>query len=100
MSDLSKPTADDLNDLGFCLGQAFTWLSRCRHIGTKGMEAEDPDAVERMNLAIANGVARIYAHIDLIGHTAEFVLNLDDGPDGAREIPLFSQGFVPPETRQ
>ena len=94
MSELNRPTTAELEDLGFCLGQAFTWLARCRRIGVEGMRSEDPGAVERMELAIANGIARVYARMDLIGHHAEFSLALD----GLEEpIELFSQGFKPAE---
>lgn len=87
----------ELDDVGFCLGQAFQWISRCYQLGQGQLRADDPDASKRMHSALANGIATISARLDLNGHTAEFFLHLDHGPATENEILLFSQGFIPAE---
>ena len=97
MSEFTKPTPDDLKNLAFCLSQSITWLARCYRIGLPDVREQDPEAARRADLALANGVATVQVRVDMTRGTADFALNVDDGsPDGV-EIPLFRQGFMPPE---
>lgn len=94
-SNLSKPTTGDLADVAFCLSQALCWLAKCYALGDVDLRAEYPDEAARRDAAVENGVATVSAHIDMTARTVRFVLNVDDGPDGATEVTMFSQGFIP-----
>ena len=97
MPELNRPDIDNLQDVGFCLNQAFLWISRCWTLGAPEFRANDLEASRRMDLALQNQVATVAAHLNMTEQTAEFFLNLDDGPNGPLQILLFSQGFIPPE---
>jgi len=84
--------------VGFCLQQAFVWLSRCYELSDRDFRTLHREEAARRDAAIANGVATIGARVDMTGLTVRFVLNLDDSATGAMEIPLFDQGFVPGDT--
>lgn len=95
MSDLTRPTAEHLADTGFCLDQVFTWLRRCYLIGDREYRDQCPEEAAKRDAALVDGSATLQAHVDVTQRTVAFVLMLDGGPPEG--IPLFSQGFKPPE---
>lgn len=86
---------DDSEKLAACLARAFRWLEHCYAAGDRDFKAKHPEEAARRDAALSQGVGRRMAHVDLDGCTVHFTLALDDGPEGAIEIPLFDQGFDP-----
>ncbi len=95
LNDDGQLDRQGLEDVGFCLQQAFVWLSRCFELADRDYRALHGEEAARRDAAIANGVAEVHARINMTGRTVHYVLALDEGLNGALEIPLFNQGFLP-----
>jgi hypothetical protein len=97
MSELTKPTPADLENVAFCLSQMITWAAKCYRLGFDDIRAQDAEAARRAELALANGGATVQVCLNLTRGIADFALNLDDGSVDGLEIPLFHEGFEAPE---
>lgn len=80
---------------GFCLQQALIWAQKCYAIGALEVHAADPEAAANVRKMLASGAGRIEARLDLSSHSCSFILCLDQGGEGAREMQLFSHFFEP-----
>lgn len=80
MTDLSKPSPDDLADPGFVTAQAFTWARGILRLYIRDeMRVRDPEAAKRLLAAVNSGNAHIEARLDFSARTATFYVHLDNG---------------------
>ena len=90
-----KVTEDQTDNSGFCLQQALAWVRKCYQLGAAEMAKVDDVAAANVETVLANGTGHVEARIDLTQQSCSFVLCLDHAGEGAHELRMFVQGFIP-----
>lgn len=89
MNNLTRPSADEFDDLAFAIAQMFTWASKVCNLSLEDHAAHHPEETRRALLAIKNGIATTELRLDPLAHTASYFIHLD----GGKSLELF--GIIP-----